>query len=156
MKKIKFFFLVPILMAFALGFSGCASTENKAMGGSGTGYLEPSYVQKFTDIPVPRGFKFLPAASYAFKSGDIRAGVLIYQGLAPAEQVMAFYQQQMPMHKWSLLNLVEYGNRLMNYDRENESCVINIIPRTFNTRVIITIGRKELPAVVKASETPVK
>jgi hypothetical protein len=119
-----------------------------------TPMLEPSGTLKFTDIPVPKGFKFLAADSYAFQSGNLRVGVLVYSGRATAEQLVAFYQGQMPIYNWNLLNVIEYGKRLLNFDRDNESCVINIEPKLLNTKVIISIGPKQ--QYPKKSEKPVK
>lgn len=132
---------------------GCAMLSKKDITTS-TPMLEPSVMLKFADIPVPKGFKFLPADSYAFQSGNVRVGVLVYSGRATADQLIVFYRDQMPIYNWNLLNIIEYGKRMLNFDRENESCVVSIEPKTFKTKVVISIGPKQ--PTPKRSEKPVK
>jgi len=155
MKNSNFKFCAAVLIfTFCIfNFLGCVAFKAKDTS-TGVAMLEPSVMLKFSDIPVPRGFKFLPANSYAFQSGTVRVGVLVYAGRATAEQVVVFYQSQMPMYNWNFLNVIEYGKRLINFDRDSESCVISVEPKMLNTRIIISIGPKQ--AVSKKSEKPVK
>ena len=148
-------FLVLSVTCCLLGIVllGCTSFSKKDMA-TGVATLEPSVMLKFADIPVPKGFKFLPQDSYAFQSGNVRVGVLVYVGRATAEQLVVFYQEQMPIYNWNFINVIEYGKRLINFDRDNESCVISVEPKMLNTRVIISLGPKQ-PSPNK-SEKPVK
>ena len=154
MKRVKYFLILPTIYCLLTAVLwGCAGLSKKDMA-TGVATLEPSVMLKFADIPVPKGFKFLPQDSYAFQSGNVRVGVLVYAGRATAEQLVVFYQEQMPLYNWNFINVIEYGKRLINFDRDNESCVISIEPRLLNTRVIISLGPKQ-PSP-KKSEKPVK
>jgi len=51
-------------------------------------------------------------------------GVLKYQGKTNPDQVVNFYKEQMAMYNWNLVNIVEYGQRLMNFERENEPVLL--------------------------------
>lgn len=136
---------------------GCASSNKKDQAVSGIpAILEPQSLFKFGDIPVPAGFKLLPKDTYAFESGGMRVGVLKYQGKAGPDQVVAFYKEQMPLFKWELLNSVEYGDRLMNFERSNESCILTISPKQMGgTLITISLGPKAPQASKKAKE-PIK
>jgi hypothetical protein len=101
------------------------------------------------------GFRSLPHGSYSFESSNVRVGVLKYQGKADAEQVVNFYKEQMPMYNWFLLNAVEYGDRILNFDRENETCIVNLQPRGNNVIVTISLGPKsQVPS--KKAKKPIK
>lgn len=117
--------------------------------------LEPAEALKFTDIPVPIGFRLLPAESYSFESAGVRVGFLKYQGKAGIEQIVSFYKEQMAMYNWNLLNIVEYGERMLNFDRENETCIINLLPKGRNVNITVSLGPKSQNLPKKARE-PVK
>lgn len=121
---------------------GCESMNKKVVSSQPSALLEPSAVQKFSDIPVPAKFKFISENSYSFESAGVRVGVLRYQGKALPQQVVNFYKEQMPMYNWALLNVVEYGEYLMNFDRENETCVINITPKGSSAIITVSVGPK--------------
>ena len=149
MKKVILFYLcVSVIL-----LSGCGLIFKKETKVASP--LEPQAILKFSDIPVPTGFKLMDTDSYAFENYGMRVGVLRYRGKADVEQVINFYKEQMPMYNWRLLNMMEYGERLMNFERETETCNIGLIikytPLIGNTVFItITVGAKStLPAAKK-------
>lgn len=127
----------------ALVLSGCAmmSQQDKSISSSPS-TLEPQAMSKFSDIPVPNGFKSLPSQSYSFESSGVRVGVLKFQGKADPDQIVNFYKEQMVMYNWNLLNVVEYGERLLNFDRENETCVITLLTKGKNVIITVSLGPK--------------
>jgi len=139
MKKSKFTAIL-ILSALILNLFGCAVLDKKSA--SNKGMLEPQAVMKFNDVPVPAGFKLIPKESYSFESSGLRVGLLKYEGKAEADQVVNFYKDQMAMYNWRLLNTIEYNERLMNFDREQETCIIGLIPKGKDVVVTISLGPK--------------
>ena len=131
------FFIIGI---FLLG--GCETLLKKNKASTSPAALEPQAIVKFSDIPVPTGFKFLALDSYSFESGGVRVAVLKYQGKANIEQVMNFYRDQMPMYNWNLLNIIEYGQRLMNFDREAETCIISLESKGRSVIITASLGPK--------------
>ncbi len=144
-----------IFLFFAFSLCGCASTTRKENITKNETLLEPSAMVKFVDIPVPAGFKIIPLDSYSFESAGIRVGVLKYQGKANADQVVNFYKEQMPMYNWNLLNVVQYGEMLLNFDRENETCIVRLMPKGNNMTVAISLGPKSQFSPKKAKQ-PIK
>jgi len=146
--------LVLVLTVF-LGtflFLGCAAL-NKDKQDANSQMLEPQPVYKFSDIPVPNGFRQLPD-SYSFESSGVRVAVLKFTGRANPDQVVNFYKEQMLMYNWNLLNVVEYGQRLMNFDRENETCVVSLSPKGNNVTLVVSVGPKsQLMGSKKARES---
>ncbi len=149
-------FVVLIFMFSVFNFLGCTTTsKNDAMAKEQAG-LEPQASMKFSDVPIPAGFKFLPQDSYTFQSAGIRVGVLKYHGKADIEQVVSFYKDQMPLYNWNLLNAIEYGQRLLNFDREQESCIVDISGKGNSINIIISLGPKSEIRPRKSATKPVK
>jgi len=147
--------LVLCFVFIAFSLYGCADFPQKDDSMSKTpGVLEPSAMMKFSDIPVPAGFKLLPQNSYSFESSGVRVGVLKYRGKGSPDQVISFYKEQMPMYSWNLLNIVEYGDRLMNFERENETCIVSLVPK--GSSAILTISLGPRPQVSKRPNKPIK
>ena len=146
----KYVFLMLALLVFT---SGCAIIEPKDT--TNSSLLEPQALVKFSDVPVPTGFKLLPKVSYSFENTGTRVGMLKYQGKASIDQISAFYKEQMAMYKWDLLNIIEYGERQLNFDREAETCVITLTPKGSSVIITIALGPKSQTAPKKAAK-PVK
>ena len=142
---------VLISMIFLL--AGCTTISNRDQGMSNSNLLEPQTKMKFSDLPVPGGFKLLAQESYSFEAGGVRVGLLKYQGKADVDQVINFYKEQMAMYNWELLNVVEFGQRLMNFDRESESCIITLFPKGKNITIAISVGPKTQRPAQKNKKT---
>jgi len=135
---------------------GCTTTISDSKEPVSLGSLSPQALLKFADVPVPVGLKSLPEQSYSFESSGVRVGVLKYQGKNIPDQIVNFYKEQMPMYNWNLVNMVEYGQRLMNFERENETCIITLQSTGWgNTLLVISLGPKS-QSVSRRAKTPVK
>jgi len=143
-----------VLFSFILVLCGCALLPKREKQMEGPALLEPQSTLRFADIPVPSGFRLLPQNSYSFESSGVRVCVLKYQGKASPDLVMSFYREQMPMYNWNLLNIVEYGDRMLNFDRDNETCIVNLLPKGKTTVITVSVGPK--PQIPKKPAKPVK
>ena len=151
----KLVFLSTICYLLTTALTGC-TTISQSKEPTNPGSLSPQAMLKFSDVPVPVGLKSLPEQSYSFESSGVRVGVLKYQGKNNPEQIVNFYKEQMPMYNWNLVNIVEYGQRLMNFERENETCIITLQPLNWgNSLLIISVGPKS-QIVSKRAKSPVK
>ena len=153
MSKAKINFII-CGFTFVILISGCATLSNKDAQMSKQALLEPSMMLKFADVPYPTGFKLLSKDSYTFESQGVRVAVLRYRGKANVDLVVNFYKEQMSMYNWVLLNTVEYGERLLNFDRENETCIVSLLPKGSSVTITISIGPK--PQIPRRSDKPVK
>jgi len=152
----KLFFLSIACCLLTAVLAGCSTLSGNGDAKSANpGVLEPQATLKFSDVPVPVGLKNLPAQSYSFESSGVRVGVLKYQGKNDPDQVVNFYKEQMAMYNWSLVNIIEYGLSLMNFERENETCIITMEPKGSNIILTISLGPKSQIAPKKA-KSPVK
>jgi hypothetical protein len=159
MKRFKAILVLSVLSCLLTALlTGCAglSKEDSQVSGQ-VNMLEPQTAMKFADIPVPVGFKLLTQDSYIFESSGLRVGVLKYRGKADPDRVINFYKEQMAMFNWNLLNVVEYGQHLMNFDRENETCIVNLMPKGNNIAIVISLGPKSQdPAKRNKEKAPLK
>jgi hypothetical protein len=147
---------MALLVLSTFIISGCA-LMNKKQVSTTSGLLEPQSIAKFSDLPVPAGFKLLAPNSYSFESAGVRVAVLKYRGKTTPEQVINFYKEQMPMYSWNLLNIVEYGERMLNFDTDSETCVIRIIPAGSSVTITISLGPKpQIPKKPAKGSKPVK
>lgn len=133
---------VIIAVAFSVALSGCASLKGMFKGSStrtqASQSPEVSAILKFDDVPVPDGFRFIANESFAFQTQDVRVGLLKYEGKADPDAIVRFYKEQMPLYNWEVVNIIEYGKRLLNFEKDGQSAVVTIEPR--GGKVIITIA----------------
>jgi hypothetical protein len=119
--------------------------------------LESSAMLRFNDIPYPAGFKILADRSFILESGGVRAGVLRYTGKADAESVVCFYKTRMPSYNWALLNVLEFGDRMLNFERQNESCVVTIKSKGKGVEISVSLAPKSpmpVPTQKKEEKEP--
>lgn len=145
--------LGSVVLCLVVLFLSSCTISNKETKLTTSKVLEPQPVLKFNDIPIPSGFKAMPLDSYSFENAGLRVAVLKYRGKANADQVVSFYKEQMPIYGWNFLNVVEYGERLLNFERETETCIIRLTPKGNDTEIFISVGPK---AQMKKPGKPVK
>jgi predicted small secreted protein len=133
---------VILVVAFSVVLSGCAGLRGMFKGSSTPSKVskapEVSAILKFDDVPVPDGFRFIANESFAFQTQDVRVGLLKYEGKADPDAIVQFYKEQMPLYNWKVVNIIEYGKRLLNFEKDGQSAVVTIEPR--GGKVIITIA----------------
>lgn len=148
---LKLFCLIGACLLSTASLTGCKTV-------SADSRLEPQTFMKFPDLPVPQGLKSLPQKSYAFQNSGSRVAVLKYQGRANIDQVINFYKEQLPLYNWRLVNIIEYGQRLLNFEKEEETCIITIqVAGFWNEEALVTVslGPKS-KALAKKSKDPIK
>ncbi len=142
-KSSKNSLAVISLFSLILFLSGCmtmgpsSGSAGSASGGQQT-ILQGIKVLKFEDVPAPAGFRLVDKESFTFQNDRMRVGLLKYTGMANASRVIEFYKEQMPLSNWDLINIIDYEQKIMNFKREYEDCVITIQPTS--TRTIIAIA----------------
>jgi hypothetical protein len=152
MKKITALFVVGILVGVLVG---CATTSN-SYETKEIAALEVASVLKFSDIPIPNGFNLLPSESFAFQNNELRITLLKYIGKGTIDRISSFYKEQMPLYKWDMINIVEYGSNVMNFQRETEICTITIIPQGSKSQLVISVTPRASLASLSSGKTIVK
>jgi hypothetical protein len=124
--------------------SGCAATGSSYKGSSEDSYktLDVLTSLKFEDVPVPAGFKIVQPQSFTFENDVLRVGILKFSGRVHPDNVVNFYRDQMPLYNWRFLNIVEYGRRIMSFERDDQNCTILIEPSGMTTQLTISVAPK--------------
>ena len=139
-------FLILILFSFC---AGCATTDGLGSSelegeeeGFGRATLAVNTKLRFDDVPVPRGFKLIKDKSYVFQTEETRVALLKYSGRAKLHDLVDFYQEQMLLYNWQLLNVVEYGRSVLNFERSGQSCIVTIESGGMKKIVTISVAPK--------------
>ena len=147
MHKFKSLFLVPCFLFLVL-IAGCVTLPKNGS----TVDAEKNKVSlsvapslKFEDLPIPSRFKLLDKESFAFQNDKSRVALLKYYGGQNAEQVLAFYKEQMALFNWALVNIIEYDKKVLNYENSEESCIITIQPQGGKSMVTVALSPKSRP-----------
>lgn len=128
MKKL----LILLVVLNFTAVSGCSTWNSGSKKGSANSQqstigLALSDSLKFDDVPVPSGFQLNIKESFAFQNSTMRVGVLLYRGKALPQDIINFYKEQMPLYNWKILNVIEYENIQMLFEKSDETCVITLI-----------------------------
>ncbi|MBN1793825.1 MAG: hypothetical protein JW844_02545 [Candidatus Omnitrophica bacterium] len=143
--------LRPISVLLILCFlSGCASLPGRRSSSAKDDVraLEVASFLRFDDIPVPYGFKIQPEESFAFQNDFSRVGLLRYTGKTSADSLVLFYKEQMPLYNWRMVNIIEFGRRVLNFEKEDQNCIVMIESGKTKTGLILAIAPK---ATIRAS-----
>lgn len=151
MNKVLSSCLVILFLAGCATFPRNESTGNTEQNKAS---LSVAPILKFEDLPTPAGFKILDRESFAFQNDKSRVALLKYYGGKNAEQVLAFYKEQMASFNWSLVNIIEYDRKVLNYENSEESCIITIQPQGGKSLVTVALSPKSRP--IKPEKSSVK
>lgn len=151
MKKLLYLSLVTCCLSLTL--AGCTTMSgSSSYSGSDDTSLDVAAMLRLNDVPVPAGFKVLNTESFAFQNDVTRVALLKYTGSKTADQVVAFYKQQMPMYNWSPINIIEYERRMLNYEKSSESCIVTIEGKGRKSILTIAISPKSRPMKIEFKE----
>lgn len=151
MKISKASSLVICCLALIL-LSGCTTLSGPGSYSGEDVSLDVATLLRFNDIPIPTGFKILDRESFAFQNDTTRVALLKYIGSKHMDLVVAFYKVQMTMYNWSHINIIEYERRILNYEKEGESCIVTIEARGGKSIITIAISPKSRPMKMQKKE----
>lgn len=134
---------IILLLSISFFIAGCGSLPFKKHAGEARDItLTTAGTLRFDDVPVPAGFKLLHKESFIFQNDYTRLGFIKYAGRAKDSDVVRFYKEKMPANGWQLINSIEYGKKILNFEKAQETCAISIEPATFKTTLLITVSPK--------------
>jgi len=131
--------IIPALTVASLLVLGACSeqqVENPRKTIEGTPTVEQTRSQElqrvqFRDVPVPKGFQLVTRGnrSYSFQGGGVRVAGLQYWGTEPPEEVVAFYNQTMPLsvYGWRPAGRKDLENAsVLTFEKNGQSCEVTI------------------------------
>jgi len=121
MKFSERFIKIILILVNLFSLAGCATagyyhSEEQRL------QMADSY--RFSDLPVPQGFKFIPANSFIYESSKIRVGKMNYYGRAWPNSIVQFYKEYMLENDWEILNVIEGEETLLSFNNNREICII--------------------------------
>jgi hypothetical protein len=140
MKKWSACFIIGAALVSLAAFSGCKSGNQQGAAPQ----TQFSNDVSFEDIPVPAGFILMRNESYSFQNDVTRVGHLVYKGRSDINNVLAFFQQQMPLHGWQEMSYIDSTSSTRYYDKEGQTCILTVGKRTgwHNIRVDLSMRPK--------------
>ncbi|RME76103.1 MAG: hypothetical protein D6776_01845, partial [Planctomycetota bacterium] len=91
------------------------------------------------DVPVPVGFRYQQRGSYIFDN-NFRVARLRYTGTPWVEDVVAFFNEQMPLSRWRALPaFTRDGKQVLAFVNDRERCEITLDRRRGLTEIVIDI-----------------
>lgn len=82
--------------------------------------------EQYTDLPIPKGFRFQPNKSFVFMQGSLRRADLNYEGAMTSRDVLRFFQDSMPTSGWQFLRLTGVRMKTLTFVKGNEMVEIII------------------------------
>ncbi|MCX6338772.1 MAG: hypothetical protein NTX71_02490 [Candidatus Aureabacteria bacterium] len=140
MRSLCSYLIIGAAIVTIGSFAGCKKGDQPA----GSPQVAFSNDVTFEDIPVPAGFSLVRNDSYSFQNDVTRVGRLIYKGRSDINNVLAFFQQQMPLHGWQEMSYIDYRSSTRYYEKEGQSCILTVEPRTgwSNIRIVLSTQPK--------------
>lgn len=98
---------------------------------------------QFDDIPVPRTFVLARHQIFSFQAASFRFGEYEYEGTWTFRRAAAFYQDQMPLSGWKLVEVtpVDEYRAVMVYDKGIERCSVDVASLPDAVRIRIKIDK---------------
>jgi len=141
---IRYFLLLFLVFSVA----GCAAIKGRGASeleeeeGYAPTTLAVTAKLRFSDVPVPAGFKLIQNKSFVFQTEETRVALMKYSGRAKLQDLVDFYKEQMLLCNWELLNIVEYGRSVLNFERSRQSCIITIESKGMKKIITISVAPK--------------
>lgn len=141
----RIYILAAIVMASFMLFSlgGCAGKKKAVNSGEASaGFSGVAY--PFTDVPIPSGFKADRDKSFIYESGSgsTKVGRLYYSGWNGTQEVVNYYQNAMINKGWKMVNAMEHGGMILNYEKKGWVCTLIVSEAILKTHLEIQIGPK--------------
>ncbi|WP_052004266.1 hypothetical protein [Paramagnetospirillum caucaseum] len=135
-----------LCLAAALGLAGCSrGTDLPPSSAAGAGgEPQPGNFQLVTDIPIPSGATMDNDRSLILSDRDRWTGRVVMTLFNSANEVTAFYQQQMPNFGWQPMMSVTAETSVLTYVRGDRAATVQVERRTvYGSVVSVTVAPKQ-------------
>lgn len=113
-----------VLAAVGAVSGGCASPPKSEVGRDRLVATASPY---FADLPVPSGFKMLDGETTDYMTRGLRYARQVYQGSADPVRVREFFQEQMPLSRWTWVDTEnEGGVQSLRFRKDEERCDVTV------------------------------
>jgi hypothetical protein len=138
--------LVCLVSLFLLVGSGCAAFQ-KSEDTSGETQEEKSEIKgpapvyyDFADILIPAELSLNKKDSFVYSTPSFSAGVLVFEGYVQGESLVNFFTTHMPEDGWVLKSSFRYRRVILNFEKDQRSCLVSIAEYPLKTAVEIWVA----------------
>ena len=94
----------------------------------------------FEDISIPPELTLDKERSFIYETSKFKTGILVFKGRIDVSSLVAFFQENMKKNNWVFINSFKYKGYILNFQKEDKSCLITLYDRVFNTIVEVRVG----------------
>ena len=148
-KKVSKIF-VPVLLlilVFVFTLYGCSTVQSSSPTSLGTGSeigLTAPLTLDFEDIPIPAELKKDQNKSFIFETSSIKTAIIYYDsfpGYLDHSSLVIFFKNNMVAHGWKLIDLYNYKEANLSFEKGNRMCHITIFDKFLQTKVVVKVGQ---------------
>ena len=137
--------LVCLVSILLLGL-GCATLQ-KSEDTSNEAEVKKSEIKgpapvyyDFADILVPAELSLDERNSFVYSTSSFSAGVLVFEGYVQGESLVNFFTTNMPKDGWTLKSSFRYRRVILNFEKDQRSCLISVAEYPLKTGVEIWVA----------------
>lgn len=135
---------LALCLAAALGLAACSRGTDLPPASSAAQGDQPANFQLVTDIPIPSGATMDNDRSLILSDRDRWTGRVVMRLFNSANEVTAFYQQQMPNFGWQPMMSVIAETSVLTYVRGDRAATVQVERRTvYGSVVSVTVAPKQ-------------
>lgn len=94
----------------------------------------------FEDISIPPELTLDKERSFIYETSTLKTGILVFKGRIDVSSLVAFFQENMKKNNWVFINSFKYKGYILNFQKEDKSCLITLYDKLFNTIVEVRVG----------------
>lgn len=133
-----------LCLAAALGLAACSRGTDLPPASSAAQGDQPANFQLVTDIPIPSGATMDNDRSLILSDRDRWTGRVVMRLYNSANEVTAFYQQQMPNFGWQPMMSVIAETSVLTYVRGDRAATVQVERRTvYGSVVSVTVAPRQ-------------
>ncbi|MFH2138604.1 MAG: hypothetical protein ABII88_08855 [Candidatus Omnitrophota bacterium] len=158
-KSVIILVLIVMVGIFAGGCAGLTPSGGNSSKADNypESIVEMSTELRFDDLPVPAGFILVRKDSFVFQNSQTRMGTLNYNGKADISALINFYKRTMIFNGWDMINSVEFGTVIMNFEKGNESCIVAFQRKGMNNiNVVMSLAPMSSGSIPPGRESYIK
>jgi uncharacterized membrane protein YgdD (TMEM256/DUF423 family) len=144
------FAILTLMIAIALGATGCSSLRTKKTTSSSTTSTtakSKTIYYDFGDILLPSQLSVNDNESFVFTTEGLTAGVLSLKGRLTAKSLISFFSNKMPVDGWQMINKFAGQRNMMLFQKQTRYCTITIDEGQLSTIVELWVA----PSMAAAS-----
>lgn len=138
--------LVCVLSILLLVGAGCAAMKKSQDTSEESGEKKsevkgpaPVYYD-FADILIPAELSLSRSNSFVYSTPSFSAGVLVFEGYVQGESLVNFFTTNMPKDGWILKSSFRYRRVILNFEKDQRSCLVSVAEYPLNTKVEIWVA----------------